>query len=192
MKSLIFSTGNEHKFLIGQSVCNQYNITLIQEDTDVDEIQSEDSERIAVEKAKSAYAMIKQPVLISDDSWSFVGLKGFPGAYMHSMNEWFTPEDFLRLTAHLTDRAVLLIKYLVYFDGETPHVFSDTCKGTLLTEARGTARHACHPVICMDGDDGMSVAEVFASDTTLHDREASKVWHDFATWYGSATKRSGN
>ncbi len=183
MKSFLFSTGNSHKFLTAQSVCSDYGITIEQKKMDVEEIQGEDSQQIAIRKAESAYAIVKQPILISDDSWSFTGLNGFPGAYMHSMNHWLSSQDFLRLTLPLKNRQVFLIKYLVYYDGKTAKIFEHTSEGKLLTELKGSSTQPCHEIIAMDGDDGLSVAQVYQQGVTLSDRPSSKIWHDFAKWF---------
>lgn len=98
MKQLIFSTGNAEKFLTAQHVCNPAGISLKQVDIDELEIQEENPEKVALDKATKAFKVVNKPLVITDDSWAFAGLKGFPGVYMHSINEWFTPEDFLRLT----------------------------------------------------------------------------------------------
>ena len=96
MKKVIFSTGNAEKFLTAKHVCELYDIQLTQKSSDIVEIQSENPEIVALDKASKAFALFKKPVVITDDSWAFSGLKGFPGVYMHSINAWFTPEDFLR------------------------------------------------------------------------------------------------
>src|ERR1700733_12593651 len=99
MKRLLFSTSNDDKFQTAQHTCQQYGIEMVQETADIVEIQSEDPEAVALDKAGKAFEHFKQPVVITDDSWGFLGLGGFPGVYMHSMNHWFSAEDFLHLTA---------------------------------------------------------------------------------------------
>jgi inosine/xanthosine triphosphate pyrophosphatase family protein len=104
MKNLIFSTGNDEKFITAQHACEQYSIDLKQQEVDVTEIQEEDPKKVAVDKANKAFNSIGKPLVITDDSWAFAGLNGFPGVYMHSINTWFTPDDFLRLVLPLENR----------------------------------------------------------------------------------------
>src|SRR5579859_1519227 len=106
MKEVIFSTGNATKYRLAAQTCEKNGIKLIQKHLYIDEIQGEEPKKIVLDKAAKAYATLKKPVVVSDDSWAFQGLKGFPGPYMSSINHWFAPEDFLRLTLPLADRSV--------------------------------------------------------------------------------------
>ena len=94
-KTLLCATSNPRKFAIGKRAFSRFDITLQKVAIDIDEIQGEDPEVILRDKAVKAYEIVRQPVLVSDDSWSIPALGGFPGAYMKSMNVWFKPEDFL-------------------------------------------------------------------------------------------------
>ncbi len=183
MKEVIFSTGNAIKYMTASQACEKYGIKLIQQQVEIDEIQAEDAEKIAMDKATKAYALIKKPVVVSDDSWAFLGLMGFPGPYMSSINHWFTPEDFLRLTASLTDRSVILTQYIVYQNKDVQKVFTAQSKGELLKEIRGTSVHPNHTIITMSGDNGSSIAEVYKSGADTSNRIVAKLWNEFAQWY---------
>ena len=187
MKQLIFSTGNSMKFELGRDTAAHYDIELIQKVMDVVEIQSEDPEAVAVAKAKAAYEMCGQPVVISDDSWSFSGLNGFPGVYMHSMNHWLTAEDFLNLTRLLMNRKATLTQCLVYCDGAGTKLFKSETHGEILKEARGNSVHPNHMIITLDGDDGRSIAEAYDAAEDKSDRKAAVVWRDFCDWYSAKT-----
>lgn len=182
MKTVIFSTTNPLKLRIAQHTCRHYGINVQSKKLEIDEIQSEDFKKIAVDKAHKAYEQVKKPVVITDDSWSFNGLNGFPGPYMSSMNYWFNEEDFLRLTHDLTDRRVMLTSTLVYFDGSQEKVFTNEVNGTLIKEARGKSPSPNHAITVMDGDEG-TIAEVYEKGVDNSTRKAAKVWHDFAKWY---------
>ena len=183
MKDLVFSTGNNSKFVSAKQVCEAAGINLIQKDAEITEIQEENPENVALDKAAKAFNTIGQPLVITDDSWAFAGLSGFPGVYMHSINEWFTPEDFLRLTLPLVNRDVTLTQYLVYVDDSQQKVFTRQSKGKLLSEIRGKSQHPSHTILTMEEDNGLSIAEVYesAQDTTA--RQPAIIWHDFVQWY---------
>ena len=183
MKSLVFATTNRTKFLIAKAVCDDFEINLANKRLDIVEIQAEDPAAIARDKAEKAFELLQQPVVVSDDSWSFAGLNGFPGAYMHSINEWFTPDDFLNLTRPLKNKHVTLTQILVYQDSARQKIFMAQTQGRLLSEARGHSKHSNHMVITLNGDGGLSIAEVYDSGRPHSDQAASKVWHDFAVWF---------
>lgn len=183
MESLLFSTGNESKYQTALGVCAKYGVSIKQSKLDVDEIQGEDPTKIVTHKAQSAYYILKQPVLVSDDSWEIPGLQGFPGPYMKSINHWFTVDDFVHLTKPLADRRVFLLSYLAYTDGNTTMVFAHKREGTLLEEPRGKNGPAAHKIIAMSEDGGLSVAEYFDKKLPLDRRDSEKHWHDFIKWY---------
>ena len=185
MKRLIFSTGNAEKFLTAKHVCDLLGIDLEQRDIDVTEIQEEDPEKVAIDKAQKAFNEMGQPLVITDDSWSFAGLKGFPGVYMHSINQWFTPQDFIRLTLPLENREIVLTQYLVYMDSSQRKVFKRQTKGELLKEVRGTSKHPSLTVMTLLGDNGLSIAEVYDQASDKSTRRQAQIWHDFVKWYSN-------
>jgi inosine/xanthosine triphosphate pyrophosphatase family protein len=183
MKKLVISTGNADKFFTARQVAESLGLEVIQNNLDIVEIQHEDPKIIALDKAQKAFDIVKSPVVISDDSWSFEGLNGFPGAFMHSMNEWFTSQDFLNLTLPLKNRKIIFTQYIVYKDAKRHQVFSRISTGTLLKEIRGTSRHPSLNVTAMDSDGGLSIAEVVEQRINHHEHEAAIVWQDCLSWF---------
>jgi len=65
---------------------------------------------------------------------------------MKSINDWFTPEDWLRLTSDLTDRTIILRQIVVYQDKHGQQLFSVDIPGMLLREAQGTSPYPMLPL----------------------------------------------
>jgi XTP/dITP diphosphohydrolase len=183
MKQLLFATTNPEKFITAKHTCATYDIEVTQARAEIIEIQAQEIETIARDKGTKAFTALKSPVVVTDDSWAILGLKGFPGPYMHSINDWFTPEDFLRLTSSLKDRRVVLTQNLIYTDEHEQKVFMTQSEGRLLKEIRGTSSSASYTIISLPDDEGLSLAEVYANDSDKSARAAAKVWHDFAQWF---------
>jgi non-canonical purine NTP pyrophosphatase (RdgB/HAM1 family) len=181
MKSLVFVTGNAHKFDNGSRICNQHGIELHQKELDITEIQDNDGELVARDKAQKVYNLLQEPLIITDDSWIVPGLGGFPGVYMHAVNEWFTSEDWLRLTKDLEDRRIIMRQFLVYQDKDGQRVFVGDVLGTLLKQIQGASNHPNLSIIAFDNS-GFSVAEQRARGESLTGANAT-VWHEFAPWY---------
>jgi inosine/xanthosine triphosphate pyrophosphatase family protein len=180
MKKLIYATGNNLKYKLAAPVALQHNVQLTQSSLDIDEIQSQDVEKVARDKAFKAFTVVKQPVFITDDSWSFMGLGGFPGVYMHDVAEWLSADDFLRLTSGLKDRRAILTQTAVYQDATQQKVFSRSHEGVLLEEIKG--RYPGHPhfsLITMPEDKGKSMAQVFTSGSSDN---ITEVWHRLFRW----------
>jgi non-canonical purine NTP pyrophosphatase (RdgB/HAM1 family) len=182
---LLYVTGNGVKFHQADLVCQQAGIQLEQRKLDVTEIQAEDGETIARDKAAKAFALLQQPVVISDDTTSIPGLKGFPGPYMKYVNDWFTPEDWLRLTIDLDDRRIILRQVVVYQDEDGQEVFSVEIPGVLLKEIRGTSPYP-HTSITSYDSGRHSNAEMYERGESAS-AHLPNVWHEFADWYSKRT-----
>ena len=183
---LIFVTGNAQKFAVAEKLCSQNGIKLMQHVADIDEIQGEDPELIACDKARKAYELVGKPVVVGDDSWSFHGLKGFPGAYMKSMNHWFTAKNFADLTRDLEDRSVTLSQFLVYMDANQTKLFRKDSSGILLKEPEGMSLPASQQILAMDTDGGRSISSVFdAGEGDSPERLAKRpdAWNDLIAWH---------
>lgn len=148
---------------------------------DIDEIQGEDAETIAGQKAHDAYTLVQKPLVVTDDSWAVPALKGFPGAYMKSINYWFTVEDWLRLMDGVTDRRMILQQMAVYQDELEQVIFAKDIEAIMLNEPHGS--DAKSPVLALISFDGgkTSVAESFAKGSSSI-AEKQTVWHELAAW----------
>jgi XTP/dITP diphosphohydrolase len=184
---LMYVTSNMEKFNQAKNTCQQFGIELVQDKShDFQEIQSESGEEIALHKAAQAYALFKQPLVISDDSWDIPGLGGFPGSYMKSINQWFTSDDWLRLTKSLTDRRIILHQVVVYQDADGSQVFVKDLMGTLQTKSRGISPYAHATITSLDG--GKTTTAEWHERGESASGDLQNPWHDFAKWYRGHTQ----
>lgn len=187
MKHIIFATSNKDKVRHAKTILAPFGYEPVQKHLHIVEIQAEDGEPVARDKAQKAWDIVKQPVVVNDDSWAVTGLKGFPGPYMASMNHYLSPQDFLRLFSTLTDRSVALHQHIVYQDQDGQQHFVRTLPGTLLTEVRGaeypeTARHPFLTITSLTPD-GKSMAELAAQNKSSAALSGQRTaWHDLAEW----------
>jgi len=179
---LAFVTGNPHKFKDMQLALEPFGIEVEQLHLPVDEIQSHDAEEVAIKKAKTAYKLAgDRPVVVNDAHWNILALRGFPGAYMHYMNDWLKPEDFLALMTDKKDRTVIGTDVLVYHDGKRTKVFNETFRGKIIHEPRGEGASIAQVVI-IEGHEH-TIAEVRNKEgrSSIDPRQTS--WGEFAKWY---------
>jgi non-canonical purine NTP pyrophosphatase (RdgB/HAM1 family) len=180
-QALAFVTGNKRKFQDLQLALEPMHIEVEQLDLPVDEIQSHDPEAIAVAKAKQAFHLAGRPVVVNDTFWNILALRGFPGAYMSYVTEWFKAEDFLKLMEDKTDRTVIGTDTLVYYDGDRPKVFAQNHNGKIATEARGNGI-SIQQVLIISGET-KTVAEVREQEGRSSVDPDNNIWRDFAKWY---------
>jgi XTP/dITP diphosphohydrolase len=183
MKRLLYVTGNDVKVRQADTICQPADIKLIQTELDIVEVQSDQAEAIARDKAEKAFTQLREPLVVSDDSWLIPGLKGFPGPYMKYINEWFSIEDWLNLTKNLTDRRIILRQIVVFQNTDGQQLFSADIEGALLHEPRGKSQYPHLSITSLDGGKHTS-AEIHEQDrsATAHLRN---VWHEFVEWYGA-------
>ncbi len=187
MKIIYFATSNPEKIQIAQTVCSELGLNVKPVSLDIDEIQGEDSEAIVRDKAMRAYEQLGMPVVVSDDTWGIRALKGFPGAYMNSINYWFKPGDFLRLMNGVKDRHITLHQYLAYTDGKVTEIFKNDIQGKIIDEVRGSSEKSPNmTVMVLDPDNGKTMAEVFEQGTdavVARYKNRPDAWHGFVDWY---------
>ena len=187
MKSIYFATSNKEKIQIALTVCAKADIMVQPIALDIDEIQGEDPEVIVRDKAQRAYEQLGMPVVVSDDTWDIPSLKGFPGAYMKSINYWFTPDDFLRLMKGVEDRKIILHQYLAYTDGSVTEVFKNDIPGQIIDESRGKSEKSPNvTVTVLDSDNGKTIAEVFEQGelaVVARYKNRPDAWHGFVEYY---------
>lgn len=181
---LHFISSNKNKIARAEQFLHPHGLDFVSKDVNVVEIQSHSIEEIAINKAKAAFEIIKQPLFVSDHGWAITALNGFPGAYMKYMNEWFTPQDFLNLMKDKENREMIFTEYLCFTDGEITKSFSETIKGHVLFESKGESEPWM--TVSSFSVDNTSIAEAIKDKpSAIND---SMVFEEFATWYKNLAK----
>ena len=177
------ATGNAEKFRIAKMAFADVGVELEQAVLDIDEIQGENADLIVRDKVAKAFSILKEPVIVTDDFWNIPALNGFPGPYMKSMNHWFEPSDFLELMSAKKDRSVIIEQNLAYTDGGEIVIFRKQIPGVFAKSARGKTGPPIMHVVELEGDNGLTIAELF--DKGLAERQGADrdAWRDAAEWF---------
>lgn len=185
---ITYATGNRIKFEYAQNLLKKYSLQISQKSLNIVEIQSNELTQIALHKAQSAYAILKEPLLVNDASWSITALNGFPGPYMSPVEDWFSTKDFLRLMNGIENREITLTEVVVYIDEQGSQVFSDSLKGVIKTEADAQTDFKSIDPIVTFRKDNVSLAKARSEDDDVSDRDL-QIWEDFAVWYKNTIQR---
>jgi inosine triphosphate pyrophosphatase len=102
MKELVFITGNQHK---ADFLAKHIGIPLEHHKLDLTEVQSLDLHEIVEHKAREAYKILGNPVLVEDASLSFDALGRLPGPYIKWFIEEIGYDGLLDLANRLPDQA---------------------------------------------------------------------------------------
>jgi len=133
MNVIFFVSNNIHKYFEIKSILHDRT-------TDVDlkfykqnivEIQDEKIEKIAIEKAKSAYNIVKRPIIIEDDGLFINSLNGFPGQYSSYVLKSIGNRGILRLLEGSRSRSAFFKSIFVYTNGIITRVFIGQINGKI-------------------------------------------------------------
>ena len=148
MKTLYFATSNDDKF----GEIKKLMPYVRQLKAELDEPRTDDIKKIAIEKAKQAYKIVKKPVFAEDTGLFIDALNGFPGTNTH----WFhkkmgSLKGLLKLMEDIGDRSAKFITAVGYFDGKNAKVFLGEKSGRITTEERGRAGWGHDPIFIPRG-----------------------------------------
>lgn len=183
MKELLFATGNARKIAEANTALASYEIEVRPVKVDIDEIQHRDPAVITKAKARAAYAVIQQPVVVADTSWEVPALRGFPGGYMKDIAAWFAPEDWLSLMAPHKDKTIYCHEHVAYFDGTELQHFMASYQGRFTSEGRGTVAPHESFVTVVSFNENQTMAQQLERRDDAFASTHSDHWQQFGRWY---------
>lgn len=181
---ILFATSNYRKINEANSTLESYGIVVKPIKIEVDEIQHHDPNEITMAKARAAFALLNQPVVISDSSWSIPALGGFPGGYMHGINSWWSEKDWINIMASHEDKTIILQEHVAYCDREQLVNFSQDYEGIFLGQTQGDIVNENDSFERLASLDGItSLAEKQADAVKDGERRQFAHWLKFADWF---------
>lgn len=116
MKHLHLVTGNAHKLKEWQQIIPT-DITMDIADVDLEELQSDNVEEIVQDKARRAYEVVGNPVVVEDVSAGLDKLNGLPGPFIKFFNKRLGGDALYQLAGREEARATVSAS-VAYYDGE--------------------------------------------------------------------------
>lgn len=155
---MTFITGNQGKAdnfarLIGMDIAHQ--------SIELDELQSDNLEKIVEHKVRQAYDIIKSPVIVDDVAMGFNALGGLPGPFVRYFVE--RPdglEKMCRMLDGFDDRSAFGVSTQGYFDGRQLKIFSGRIEGLIADHPRGELGYGWDKIFCPEGYDGRTRGEL--------------------------------
>ena len=179
---LYYITSNQDKIRVAKKYLSPFEIIFEGKDMELFEKQSDDIREIAIEKAKQAYAVIKQPLFVNDAGWHITALNGFPGSFMKFVNGWLTAEDILNLMSPHTNREVILREVVCYIDDTKIKPFIGEKKGIVLHTNTDSTDIPSRSIISLSST-GKSISECWKEG--IPPAEDYPVWQEFGKWYSN-------
>jgi non-canonical purine NTP pyrophosphatase (RdgB/HAM1 family) len=178
LTKIFYITGNKYKFKIAKRYADELGFNLVQKQIDIKEIQSESIVEIARYKAKEAFKIFKKPLVVSDSGWKIPVLNGFPGPYMHYINNWFKPEDFLSLIKNKKNKSVILEHVICAISSKGTRIFKKDFKGKFIENPKGKGLSSDRIISLRK--DGKTIAE--SDNNNENSKEDYDLWKGVYKW----------
>jgi non-canonical purine NTP pyrophosphatase (RdgB/HAM1 family) len=146
----IFITGNDHK---ASQLSKWLGIELRHQKVTVDEIQSLDLKEVVKHKARQAYDIVKQPVIVEDVGMVFTAFKRLPGPFIKWFETGSDLETMCRMLDSFEDRSATAFTLYCLYDGHELHTFSGNMHGTIPKMPRGSGGFGFDSIFVNDGQD---------------------------------------
>lgn len=141
---------------------------------DLPELQSLDIQEVLRAKAREAFRLIGQPLIVDETGLELAALNGFPGVLVKWMLESVGAEGIARTAHRLGDTKAIARCALLYFDGTREILATGTTTGQLIDPPRGDAGFGWDPIFQPEG-----VEETFAE---LSGPDKDRLSHRGQAW----------
>ncbi len=146
----VYVTGNPHKArLFNQMV----NMELDHEKANIDELQSLDLLEIVEHKAKSAYELLKRPVIVEDTQLMFHAMGKLPGPLIKWFLEELGADKLCKILDPFEDRHATAGAAIAYYDGRSLQIFESSLGGEISNGPRGDSGFGWNVIFIPEGSD---------------------------------------
>ena len=134
MENLYFVTSNQSKAEEARMILE---MPVEIRKADLIEIQSLNLEEIVRDKARQAFEMVGEPVIVDDVGFFLEAWNGFPGPFVKYILDTVGKEGILKMLEGEENRSVVVKAVIGFHDGKEIHTFVGEVRGVVASEARG-------------------------------------------------------
>ncbi len=144
---IAFATGNNGKITEAKKILECFKVHIIQKDIKLIEPRSDSLEKIAIEKAKQACEILKNPVIVEDSGLFIKSLNDFPGTYSHIIYDKISDSGILKLMQDVKNRSAIFMAVVAFASPKIePITFNGEQKGTISFESKGSGGFGFDPI----------------------------------------------
>ena len=180
-------SSNKNKFQEAERILSNLGIQINFFKTTLEEIQSNDLNDIAEQKAINAYDLVQKPVIIEDDGLFIDSLNGFPGPYSSYVYDTIGNKGIMNLLENCETRDAKFVSIIAYCDSDCDvKLFESSIPGKIssIIEKGGWGYD---PIFIPDGE-SKTYANVFDKDKFSHRSASLKK---FSNWFLDRQKDNG-
>ena len=97
LSKILFASSNKNKYEEANSILSKFGISLKFFRCELQEIQADTLEEVAIHKVQDAFSQCRKPVIVEDDGLFINSLNGFPGPYSSFVFKTIGIEGILNL-----------------------------------------------------------------------------------------------
>lgn len=126
-----FLSANRHKIDEVQRILTPSGVEVVPISRKIEELQTEDVDRLVRDKLAKAFAMIGRPLFVEHTGLYLSGLNGLPAGLTQIFWDRLGAERFAALVGGLDDRSVTAKTVIGYCDGREIRTFEGAIVGTV-------------------------------------------------------------
>jgi XTP/dITP diphosphohydrolase len=140
---LYFATGNSGKFEEVKNYLEAYepSIELLQYSEDIEEIQSLDQKKVAIDKAKKVWQRLKKPVLVDDSGIYLTKYNNFPGTLTKYVYQGIGFLGIQSLIDNENNGAYFQLQLVYIYGDDAYEIFEGRCDGKIIRPSTVQAKH---------------------------------------------------
>lgn len=152
MRSLRFVSSNPHKIDEAKGILASVGVDVIPLSIKIDEIQSEDVNKLVKDKLIKAFNAIGRPLFVEHTGLYVEGLNGLPAGLTQIFWDRLQADNFASLVNSLPKSSVIAKTMVGYCDGRKLHFFEGSINGTVPPTPIGDRQFQWDCVFIPDGE----------------------------------------
>jgi len=145
---ILFVSRNEHKIREAVALCQRRGIEIEAYTTKLEELQTDDSERLVKDKLLRAFTQVKRPLIVEHTGLKIDDFAGLPAGLTQLFWDKLRAPGFC---SYFPNHAVTAFTLIGYCDGRQTHQFFGTIRGRIVAALRGNSNFQWDTVFEPDG-----------------------------------------
>ena len=134
-----FVTSSKQKFREMDNILSKSEINIIHIDYNIDELQTDNIEKLVKDKALKAFRRVGKPLIVEHTGLFIKSLNGFPAGLTQIFWDTIGADKFSSTFNNSNNKTIKAKTIIGYCDGKKIYFFSGVTKGTISKTVQGDA-----------------------------------------------------
>src|SRR5438876_3307938 len=137
-RKICFVTRNRHKVKEVKAILGSAGISVISIGVAIEELQTDDSDRLIRHKAVAAYERVRQPLIVEHTGLHLAHLNGLPGGLTQVFWDTLRADRFAELFGNTSNPRARARTQVAYVNGKTISLFAGEIEGRIAPKPSGS------------------------------------------------------